>query len=62
MGADGAVVGAGTVHDLVNGVFTLPLHEGLPPGAYTVSIALVVDDNLVDPAITVVPYRLDRTP
>jgi hypothetical protein len=59
LAADGGVAAAGTVHDLVNGAFTLPLREQLPPGAYTVLLALVVGDNLVDPAITVVPYRLD---
>jgi hypothetical protein len=56
--ADDHVVSVGRSTARAGDRLILDLPKPLPPGAYRILLALTLDDNLVHPEVTVVPYRV----
>ena len=55
--ADGQVVKSATAHLAGPGVYGIDLREGLGPGAYSIQVAVFLDDNQMNPEIKSVGYR-----
>jgi hypothetical protein len=61
IGPGGQVAAAGITNELLNG--RLVVRPGrLPPGMYTVLLALALGDNWVNPEVAVTKYRVDPGP
>ncbi len=58
VGADDEVVATGQSHDVEGGRLVVDLKSKLPPGAYRVLLALVLNGNFVAPEVKVIPYRV----
>ncbi len=54
----GVVVKTGTVTPRPDGVFTVELKGQLPPGRYTIMIALSLNENSMNPDVKVVRYQV----
>jgi hypothetical protein len=57
IGAGDEVAATGTSHDVQNGRLVVDLAGRLKPGSYRVLLALALNGNLVNPKVTVIPYR-----
>ena len=58
VGADDGVVATGQSQDVEGGRLIVDLKGKLPPGAYRVLLALVLNGNFVAPEVRVIPYRV----
>jgi hypothetical protein len=58
IGSGGEVGTAGVSHETDGPRLVVDLHGRLKPGDYRVMVALAVDDNLVNPEVKVIPYRV----
>jgi hypothetical protein len=57
IGPDGAVLKVDKMQWADDGRFIVALPEGLPPGRYTVLLAIFLDGNTVDPSVARVEFR-----
>jgi hypothetical protein len=62
IGADGAVVLAGTADEVQGGKMLVNLKGQLKPGAYTALVSLVPGDNQVNPEVATAQFRVDAAP
>lgn len=58
VGADGAVVDAGTARFRDTGPLAIDLKAKLKPGRYTILAALYLGGNTVNPEVKLIPYRV----
>ena len=62
IGADGAVVAAGTADEVQGGKMLVNLKGQLKPGAYTALVSLSLGDNQVNPEVATAQFRVDAAP
>jgi len=60
--AEGEVVRSGLAPLGDDGTFTVDLEGKLPAGLYTISTALYLNGNFIDPDIRAIPYRVKGSP
>ncbi|RMF91981.1 MAG: hypothetical protein D6736_04255, partial [Nitrospinota bacterium] len=54
------VVKVGTVPHDGKGKFVLDLQDTLPPGRYTILVTLYLNENVMNPVVRTIPYRVEQ--
>jgi hypothetical protein len=62
LAGDGSVAAAGVSREIHAQRLIVDLKGRLKPGAYTALVALALGDNLVDPEVATVQFRVDAAP
>ena len=61
IGPDGKVLKVDKMHWGEDGHFSIELTERLPAGQYTLVLGILLDGNALDPAASILHFRVDAT-